>query len=495
IKKKIDLSLHIFSLFVISLSRDHYGNASDQIQILFSTMDDISCILASNFGFRSQDKPVSMFALKSQHITSIMTMPNVYDFLMFEGIKVSSGISSSSLPVYDDDDIFDGVPGFGGTSGLKSKEALETNPNATLSKGMDDPFIVLEPSSPVAVEHHPSAILDDLLEEVNNFDGSFVCLEENDPFEGFSGVKSRSSLPDDIFDVVPGFGGTSGSKSEDVVETNPNITSSGTEDPFIVLGQTKSDGSSVSLEKDDSPIEIADDVWLKVFEIPLFTPPTSAPPPSRIPPSMGRGEAILKQDREVMQDDQERQLRNKQETEQRAATEARTKADKAILEREQREATEARAKVDKARLEHEQRAATEARAKARLEREQIIEERQKNALAEKNQRELQTQRDQEEKNMIAETLDIEIKGWVAGKQDNLLALLSTLQYVLWPECGWQPVSLAYLMTGANVKRVYQKATLCIHPDKLQQKGATLQQKYIAEKVFYLLKEAWNKFNS
>lgn len=59
--------------------------------------------------------------------------------------------------------------------------------------------------------------------------------------------------------------------------------------------------------------------------------------------------------------------------------------------------------------------------------------------------------------------------------------------VLWPECGWQPVSLTDLITAAAVKKVYRKATLCIHPDKVQQKGANLQQKYVAEKVFDLLK--------
>lgn len=59
--------------------------------------------------------------------------------------------------------------------------------------------------------------------------------------------------------------------------------------------------------------------------------------------------------------------------------------------------------------------------------------------------------------------------------------------VLWPECGWQPASLTDLITAAAVKKVYRKATLCIHPDKVQQKGANLQQKYIAEKVFDLLK--------
>ncbi|KDP45177.1 hypothetical protein JCGZ_15042 [Jatropha curcas] len=138
---------------------------------------------------------------------------------------------------------------------------------------------------------------------------------------------------------------------------------------------------------------------------------------------------------------------------------------------------------------------TEERRRARLERHQRTQERAAKALAEKNQRDLQAQREQAERHRIAETLDVEIKRWAAGKEGNLRALLSTLQYVLWPECGWQPVSLTDLITAASVKKVYRKATLCIHPDKVQQKGANLQQKYVAEKVFDLLKEAWNKFNS
>ncbi|KAK7358791.1 hypothetical protein VNO77_00730 [Canavalia gladiata] len=138
---------------------------------------------------------------------------------------------------------------------------------------------------------------------------------------------------------------------------------------------------------------------------------------------------------------------------------------------------------------------SEERRRARMERHQRAQERAAKALAEKNQRDLQTQRDQAERHRLAETLDFEIKRWAAGKEGNLRALLSTLQYVLWPECGWQPVSLTDLITAAAVKKAYRKATLCIHPDKVQQKGATLQQKYIAEKVFDLLKESWNKFNS
>ncbi|KAF3781647.1 Auxilin-related protein 1 [Nymphaea thermarum] len=138
---------------------------------------------------------------------------------------------------------------------------------------------------------------------------------------------------------------------------------------------------------------------------------------------------------------------------------------------------------------------SEERRKARFERHQRTLERAAKALAEKNERDMQTQKEQAERHMIAEKLDPEIKRWAAGKEGNLRALLSTLQYILWPESGWQPVSLTDLITAASVKKVYRKATLCVHPDKVQQKGATAQQKYIAEKVFDLLKEASNKFNS
>ncbi|KAJ4772756.1 Chaperone DnaJ-domain superfamily protein [Rhynchospora pubera] len=130
---------------------------------------------------------------------------------------------------------------------------------------------------------------------------------------------------------------------------------------------------------------------------------------------------------------------------------------------------------------------SEERRQARLERHKRTEERARKALQEKNERDMQAQREQAERHRIAESMDFEIKRWAAGKEGNLRALLGSLHYILWQECGWQPVSMADLITGAAVKKVYRKATLCIHPDKVQQKGATLQQKYIAEKVFDILK--------
>ncbi|PON99618.1 DnaJ domain containing protein [Trema orientale] len=135
------------------------------------------------------------------------------------------------------------------------------------------------------------------------------------------------------------------------------------------------------------------------------------------------------------------------------------------------------------------------RCKARLERHRRTAERAAKALAEKNMRDLLAQREQAERHRLAETLDADVRRWSSGKEGNLRALLSTLQYILGPDSGWQPVPLTEVITSAAVKKAYRKATLCVHPDKLQQRGASIQQKYICEKVFDLLKEAWNKFNS
>lgn len=134
------------------------------------------------------------------------------------------------------------------------------------------------------------------------------------------------------------------------------------------------------------------------------------------------------------------------------------------------------------------------RCKARSERHQRIGERVAKALAEKNARDRLVQKEQEERNRFAEALDGDVKRWSSGKEGNLRALLSTLQYILGPDSGWQPIHLTDIVNTTAVRKAYRKATLFVHPDKLQQRGASIQQKYVCEKVFDLLKEAWNKFN-
>nr|GEX70117.1 hypothetical protein [Tanacetum cinerariifolium] len=98
---------------------------------------------------------------------------------------------------------------------------------------------------------------------------------------------------------------------------------------------------------------------------------------------------------------------------------------------------------------------------------------------------------------VAATLEGDIKRWAVGKEGNLLTAKKAVSFslVLWAGSGWQPISLTDLITSTAVKKTYYKTTLCVHPDKVQQKGANVEHKYIAEKVFDLLKEAWNKFNA
>jgi hypothetical protein len=59
--------------------------------------------------------------------------------------------------------------------------------------------------------------------------------------------------------------------------------------------------------------------------------------------------------------------------------------------------------------------------------------------------------------------------------------------ILGPDSGWQSIPLTELVSSTAVKKAYRKATLFVHPDKLQQRGASIPQKYICEKVFDLLK--------
>ncbi|KAL0305467.1 UNVERIFIED_CONTAM: J domain-containing protein required for chloroplast accumulation response 1 [Sesamum radiatum] len=92
-------------------------------------------------------------------------------------------------------------------------------------------------------------------------------------------------------------------------------------------------------------------------------------------------------------------------------------------------------------------------------------------------------------------LDEKIRLWSTGKEADIRLLLSSLHHILWSDSGWSPVPLANIIEIPKVKKAYQRARLCLHPDKLQQRGATHQQKYIAEKAFSVLQDAWAVFIS
>ncbi|CAL1355829.1 unnamed protein product [Linum trigynum] len=134
-------------------------------------------------------------------------------------------------------------------------------------------------------------------------------------------------------------------------------------------------------------------------------------------------------------------------------------------------------------------------SRASSEKQQQMAECAAKALAEKNMCDLLVQKEQAERNRLAEILDGEIKRWSSGKERNLRVLLSTLHYILGPDSGWQAIPRTDLNSTTAVRKAYKKATLFVHPDKLQQRGASIRQKYVCEKVFELLKDAWTRFSA
>ncbi len=51
-------------------------------------------------------------------------------------------------------------------------------------------------------------------------------------------------------------------------------------------------------------------------------------------------------------------------------------------------------------------------------------------------------------------------------QGNIRGLLGSLQTVLWDDSGWTPVSVGDLLEPAQIRKVWMKANLLVHPDKV-----------------------------
>jgi len=79
------------------------------------------------------------------------------------------------------------------------------------------------------------------------------------------------------------------------------------------------------------------------------------------------------------------------------------------------------------------------------------------------------------------------------QKNNIRALLSTVHTVLWAGAPWQPLSMSQLLAPAGVKRGYQVAMLKFHPDKHNNDPPDV--KYICERVFSAMNEAWKIFLS
>ncbi|NXU04282.1 GAK kinase, partial [Buphagus erythrorhynchus] len=87
---------------------------------------------------------------------------------------------------------------------------------------------------------------------------------------------------------------------------------------------------------------------------------------------------------------------------------------------------------------------------------------------------------------------LKVLEWIEGKERNIRALLSTMHTVLWAgETKWKPVSMADLVTPEQVKKVYRRAVLVVHPDKAT--GQPYEQ--YAKMIFMELNDAWSEFEN
>ncbi|CDO73832.1 hypothetical protein BN946_scf185015.g161 [Trametes cinnabarina] len=99
----------------------------------------------------------------------------------------------------------------------------------------------------------------------------------------------------------------------------------------------------------------------------------------------------------------------------------------------------------------------------------------------------------QQKHELKDVVDAKLAAWKAGKENNIRALIASLDTVLWPELGWQKVGIHELVSPSQVKIRYTKAIAKVHPDKLNVNNTTLEQRMVANGVFGTLNEAWNAF--
>ncbi len=104
----------------------------------------------------------------------------------------------------------------------------------------------------------------------------------------------------------------------------------------------------------------------------------------------------------------------------------------------------------------------------------------------------QTENEENEKFALLDQVESKITNWKKGKEDNLRALLASLDTILDPSYNWKKIGMSDLILEKKVKINYMKAVAKTHPDKTPG-NATTEQKMIAQAVFVSLNHAWDKF--
>ena len=88
-------------------------------------------------------------------------------------------------------------------------------------------------------------------------------------------------------------------------------------------------------------------------------------------------------------------------------------------------------------------------------------------------------------------LKLKINDWKENRKRNIRALLGRLHTVVWEDCNWKPIGMDKLVSAEDVKKMYRKAALAVHPDKLM----GTQHEELAKLIFVELNDAWSAFEN
>ena len=117
------------------------------------------------------------------------------------------------------------------------------------------------------------------------------------------------------------------------------------------------------------------------------------------------------------------------------------------------------------------------------------------ALKEKRARETAARQEQSERQMLKDLIGADIDAWQKKNQNNIRTMLANLADVLWEGHRYKSPDMGALMQPVGVKKCYHRALVVIHPDKVSQAGGDMSQRYIADKVFDIVKVAYKEFEA
>ena len=70
------------------------------------------------------------------------------------------------------------------------------------------------------------------------------------------------------------------------------------------------------------------------------------------------------------------------------------------------------------------------------------------------------------KTLSPSPLSLKVMEWTEGKKKNIRALICSLHAIIWDGCKWNECGMHQLVQPNDVKKMYRKACLAVHPDKV-----------------------------